>query len=411
MNDKSLKSAKEIKACLNGLGNLSLKVSKSDRNAWIANTLKRTGYLLLSKKEKTIVLEYLVTMTKMSRQQLSRLIKSYRDNKWIGRKNYQRNCFSKQYTREDILLLAQTDEYHQTLSGPATKKLFARGLNVHHDESYERLASISVSHIYNLRKSQTYLLKRQCFEKTKRSKVVIGERRKPQPNGEAGYVRIDTVHQGDLDKQKGVYHINAVDEVTQYQVVCSVEGISERYLIPILETMLELFPFKTKGFHSDNGSEYINKNVVGLLNKLHIELTKSRARRSNDNAMVESKNGSTVIKLLGYVHITQKWAPTINEFNKKYWVPYLNYHRPCFFAEEEIDQKGKVTKKYPYKNIMTPHEKLKSLAKEKQQLKENITIEKLEKEAMEMTDLEAAKIVMKQREILFNKIFKVDKKQ
>ena len=144
-----------------------MKVSKSDRNAWIANTLRRTGYLLLSKKDKTIVFEYLLTMTKLSRQQLSRLIKSYRDNKWIGVINYQRNCFSKKYTLKDILLLSRTDEYHQTLSGPATKKLFERGLNIYCNQTYERLACISVSHIYNLRKSQTYLLKRK--NKTKSS--------------------------------------------------------------------------------------------------------------------------------------------------------------------------------------------------------------------------------------------------
>ena len=53
--------------------------------------------------------------------------------------------------------------------------------------------------------------------------VNIGERRKPIPNGQPGFIRIDTVHQGDQDKKKGVYHINAVDEVTQFEVIASVE--------------------------------------------------------------------------------------------------------------------------------------------------------------------------------------------
>jgi len=405
MNDEGIKSPEQIKTFLEGLGNLSLKVDKKDRNAWIARTLKQTGYFLLPKKDKTIVFKYLMAITNLSRQQTSRLIKEYREKKWIGKKKYQRNCFSKHYTREDILLLVHTDEYHQTLSGPATKKLFERGLNVYNDPAYERLACISVSHIYNLRKTQTYLLKRHHFKKTKRNAVSLGERRKPQPNGEPGYIRIDTVHQGDLDKHKGVYYINAIDEVTQYQVVCCVEKISERYLIPALEFILNAFPFKIKGFHSDNGSEYINKNVARLLNKLHIEFTKSRSRRSNDNALVESKNGSTIRKILGYVHIPQKWAPTINEFNKKYWVHYLNYHRPCFFAEEKINKKGKIIKSYPYKNIMTPYEKLKSLPNAKNYLKDNISFKQLDQEVMAMTDLESAKIVNKQREILFKKIF------
>ena len=64
--------------------------------------------------------------------------------------------------------------------------------------------------------------------------VAIGERRKPEPGGRPGYLRVDTVHQGDLDGVKGVYHINAVDEVTQWQVVGAVEHISEAWLEPLL---------------------------------------------------------------------------------------------------------------------------------------------------------------------------------
>ncbi len=134
------------------------------------------------------------------------------------------------------------------------------------------------------------------------------------------------MHQGDLDKQKGVYHINAVDEVTQFEVVGSVEKISEQYLIPLLEKILETFPFVVLGFHADNGSEYINKKVATLLEKLLIEFTKSRSRQTNDNALVESKNGAIVRKQFGYSHIRQHWAPLINDFNEQYLNPYINYH-------------------------------------------------------------------------------------
>ena len=156
-----------------------------------------------------------------------------------------------------------------------------------------------MSHLYNLRKSITYTRQRRHFEKTQPKPSKIGERRKPQPHGKPVYIRIDTVHQGDLDKQKGVYHINAVDEVTQFEVMFTVEKISEIYLIPALDQLLETFPFTVLGFHSDNGSEYINKRVAGLLEKLRIEFTKSRSRHSNDNALAESKNGAVVRKLFG----------------------------------------------------------------------------------------------------------------
>ena len=80
--------------------------------------------------------------------------------------------------------------------------------------------------------------------------------------------------------------------MTQFEVVVSVERISEVYLIPALEHLLASFPFVIRGFHADNGSEYINRRVARLLEKLRIEFTKSRARHSNDNALVECKNGS-----------------------------------------------------------------------------------------------------------------------
>jgi hypothetical protein len=195
--------------------------------------------------------------------------------------------------------------------------------------------------LYSLRASPGYKKHRQVFTKTQSRKVNIGERRKPKPNGQTGYIRIDSVHQGDLDKQKGVYHINAADEVTQFEMVASVEKISETYLIPILAQMLNSFPLVIKGFHADNGSEYINRNVARLLQKLLIEFTKSRSRKTNDNALVEGKNAAIVRKQFGNLHIPQKWAPQMNDFNVNYLCPHINYHRPCFFPEIKIDAKGK----------------------------------------------------------------------
>lgn len=260
---------------------------------------------------------------------------------------------------------------------------------------------ISVSHIYNLRKSNTYIRQRRHFEKTRSKPSKIGERRKPQPNGQPGYIRIDTVHQGDLDKQKGVYHINAVDEITQYEVVCTVEKISEHFLMPALEQMLEAFPFTLQGSHSDNGSEYINKRVAALLEKLRVEFTKSRSRHSNDNALAESKNASVIRKCFGYSHISQRWAPLINDFNQTHLNPYINFHRPCFFPELQTDKKGKQRKIYHYDNMMTPYDKLKSLSEAKEYLKPDINFEIFNKVAYQISDNQAADQLQKALQKLF----------
>ena len=405
MNDTALKRPAAMRAFLAGSDNLEFDIPKEERYAWIAKTLRETGYFNLRKRDKSTVHAYIQRITGYSRQHLSRLIAAYRKHRKVSKKSSSRNKFPRTYTREDIFSLAETDQAHDTLSGGATKKSFERAHEIYKDSAYERLKDISVSHIYNLRKTTQYQQKRRHFTKTQPSKVNIGERRKPNPNGKPGYIRIDTVHQGDQDKIKGVYHVNAVDEVTQFEVICSVEKISERYLIPILEGLLSAFPFKIKGFHSDNGSEYINRNVVNLLNKLLIEFTKSRARHSNDNGLVESKNGSIVRKVLGYVHIPQKYAPLINEFNQKYLVPYINFHRPCYFAKIKIDAKGKEKKTYPYELMMTPYEKLKSLPNVEQYLKEDVSLADLDVQATARTDLDAARDMQKARSKLFETIF------
>ena len=160
----------------------------------------------------------------------------------------------------------------------------------------------------------------------------IGERRRPEPNGRPGYLRADTVHQADLEGAKGVYHISAVDEVTQWQVVGATAQISEAYLLPVLEAMLAQFPFHILGFHSDNGSEFINYTVAKLLEKLRIEQTKSRPRHSNDNGLAETKNGAVVRKHMGYSLIAAPEGAAIEAFYQRYFNQYLNFHRPCAVA-------------------------------------------------------------------------------
>lgn len=357
---------------------------------WIQGELVRFRYLTSARPDKGVVIRYLMKVSGYSRQQITRLVTQYRDTGQLKRRQRTVAGFVSRYTTEDIRLLAAMDERHETPCGPAVKKLCERAYRVFGQVEYERLATISVSHLYNLRQTTTYSRQRRHFEKTRPKVSSIGERRKPRPNGKPGFIRIDTVHQGDQDKQKGVYHINAVDEQTQFEVVCSVEKISELYLIPGLEEMLEAFPFTLLGFHSDNGSEYINGQVAELLDKLCIEFTKSRSRHSNDNALAESKNAAVVRKQFGYSHIPQRWAPLINEFNRQHLNPYLNFHRPCFFPETRTDAKGKERKVYRYENLMTPYDKLKSLPDAKDYLKPGVTFEILDAVALQISDNQAA---------------------
>ena len=219
-------------------------------------------------------------------------------------------------------------------------------------------------------------------------------------------LRVDSVHQGYLDGIKGLYHLNLVDEVTQFQFVGSVERIDTPCLAPVLEALLRAFPFNVRGFHTDNGSEFINHKIAARLQALHIdEFTKSRPRRSNDNALVESKNGSVIREHLGYGHIPSRYAERVNAFTQQVLSPYLNFHRPCLFPVDEVDAKGRVRKRYPHANVMTPYEKLKSLPNAAACLKPGTSFDQLDAvAAAAMSDNDAARALNQARDRLFASI-------
>ena len=379
-------------------------LNRAEIYAFVAEVLKTSQYSKMRRKQKGIVRTFLQKMCGYERAQITRLIGTFIKAGRLTLKPSHRPKFPLKYSREDVLLLAETDRVHSILSGPATLAIMKREYGVFGRLEFKQLSSISISHLYNLRKHFIYREKLQHFEKTKPNKVTLGERRKPCPEGMPGFIRVDTVHQGDFGDLKGVYHINLVDETTQCEIIVSVEKISEQYLLPALEAALKSFPFTIFNFHADNGSEYINKFVAELLQKMLIKLTKSRPRHSGDNGLVECKNGAIIRKQLGYAYIPQMNARIINKWMQDFLNPYNNFHRPCAFPFEKMDGRGKVKKTYPKEFYKTPYEKLKSLNHAEQYLKPGMTFAELDKLAYSLSDNEAAKIMIEQKQILFSRL-------
>ena len=375
--------------------------------ALVRRTLVRLDYRRLGKPDKGLVRRYLAKVTGLSRAQLTRLIGRHRRTGRIEdrRGGAPAKPFVRRYTRLDIRVLARLDAALGQMSGPATRAVLRRQWEVFGDARFERLSGLSNGHLYNLRKSRTYRNVRRVVDRTRPTSVAIGVRRRPDPGGAPGHLRVDTVHQGDQDGVKGVYHINAVDEVTQWQQIGTVAAISEAFLIPVLQALLGSFPFRIKGFHADNGSEYINHRVAALLTKLHVgTFTKSRARHSNDNALVEGKNGSVVRKWLGHGHIPARFAADVHAFNRDWLSPFLNFHRPCLFPTDTVDAKGRVRKRYRDADTMTPYEKFKSLPDAERYLVEGLSFETLDAQAHAVSDFEAAAALNRARRALFRRI-------
>ncbi len=421
MDETKLRTIAQLQEFLAATPEVSFTGTAGDgdtqRYAHISRVLRRFDYRQRDKRERGVVLAYLRRTSGYSRTQITRLVARWIDNRLADvplAKRYRTPAapFARKYTASDIELLVEMDRANEDVCGPAVVHLLRRAYTVYGDPRYERLADLSVSHLYNLRKSAGYQTLRVSFTKTRPVCNPIGVRKAPRPHGRAGWVRIDSVHQGDLDGVKGVYHITCVDASSQWHVEACVQGISEAFLLPVLELVIEQFPFVIEGFHSDNGSEYINHRVAKMLEKLRIEQTKSRSRHSNDNALAESKNASVVRKHMGYSHIPQKYAKPINDFYQGVFNPWLNLHRPCLYATEVVSEQGKIKKIYKNKDVKTPLERLVQLHERGLvRFKADLTLEHLLAQANEKTDLQAAREMQKAKADLFELFNKSKRKQ
>lgn len=398
--DDSSASLEQIRAFLAGSGEVRFAgLRREEVYGWIERTLVRHEYARLDRPGKGLVRRYVARMTGLSRAQVTRLIREYRRTGRVKAAAYQRTRFAQRYTAADVALLAYVDKAHGNLSGPATRRILQREFTEYRQAAYQRLSGISVAHLYRLRNSAAYRQRNTSYQPTRPTPVAIGERRKPQPQGRPGYLRIDTVHQGDQDGRKGLYHINAVDQVTQWEIVAATPQISELWLLPVLEAMLGQFPFVIHGFHSDNGSEFINYNVARLLEKLLVEQTKSRAHHSGDNGLVESKNGAIIRKHIGYGHIDAKHAEAMDQFHRQQLNPYVNFHRPCAVPKVLTEANGK--RRRVYLRWATPFELFRESPHCASCLRPGVTLAGLEQLAGSQSDTEAALAMQQAKRELF----------
>jgi len=363
---------------------------RAELYGWVQRVLVGQEYAVQGRKQRGAIRAYLSKVTGLSLAQVTRLIRQYRREGVVRVAVYRRRRFPVKYRRREIALLVEVDRAHGWLSGPATVRILKREHEQFGKAEFARVAGISVAQLYNLRRSAGYRKMAAQWAPTRPSAITIGERRRPDPRGRPGFLRIDSVHQGDWEGVKGVYHINAVDAVTQWQVVGCVGRINEQNLLPVLEAVLHQFPFKILGFHTDNGSEYVNWEVAKLLKSLLIEFTRSRANRTQDNALVEGKNGAIIRKHIGYGHIAAEHAEAVQKFYTAQLNPYLNFHRPCGFATVSLDARGRRRRQYKQADYATPYEKLKSLEQAEQYLKPNLSFAQLDSIAQKMSDTECA---------------------
>lgn len=401
MDDSRLTTIIQLREFLHGSQKLVVSLAEApigEKYEFLERTIKQFSYQKLSKKDKRIVILYLRKITGYQHSQLFRLIERSQKGR-LTKQPYHRIKPHRIYTNGSVKLLEKTDEVHLRLSEGATKEILRREYEVFGHKEYQTIARISHAHITNLRHSSGY--KSFWINHTKARQIPIGLTRPPENFGRPGSIRIDSV------SQKDVYHINSVDEITQWEIVFCVPQLSEAFMIPALEEIFDQYPFLIFNFHSDRGRETINYLVSELLQRLLIKQTKNRSYHSGDNALVETKNGSVIRKNMGWEHINQNLCEEINGYYKNFFNPYLNYHRPCVYPTMETDERGKKQKVYELYQV--PYEHLKSLPNAQKYLRKGVAFEQLDDIAYSHSDNEFATIMREEGRKLFTKIRRQDR--
>jgi hypothetical protein len=123
-----------------------------------------------------------------------------------------------------------------------------------------------------------------------------------------------------------------------------------------LKLAQELLPFPLLGVDTDNGSEFINHELMNFCEENRITFTRSRAYRKNDQAHVEEKNGSIVRRIIGYDRFEGRAAwEALSELYRILRV-YVNFFQPSLKLLSKERNGAKVSKIYD--TAKTPHQRV-----------------------------------------------------
>ena len=222
----------------------------------------------------------------------------------------------------------------------------------------------------------------------------------PWDEDRPGFLEIDLVaHCGETTEGQYVNTLTCTDLSTGWTECLPVFPHNKHTVFEAIQIMRTRLPFALLGLDSDNGSEFINHRVKDLLEKLLVEQTKSRPRRSNDNGLVEAKNGAVIRKHMGYWHIAAGHTERVQQFYEEHLNDYLNFHRPCGQAEVLTDAKGK--QRRLYRVYATPWEIFRKLPKARTYLRSGQTLRALQNLASLESDTDSARRMQEAKRELF----------
>lgn len=324
---------------------------------------KLSAYITATPAEKTALITSIVTVTGMQRKAVIRAL-----NRERTRSNWQappRLGRPKVYTAETDAALAWTWEQYdypsaERLHGEIAEaiRIFIRDGMWHYSEAVtEQLGNMSLA---TMKRRTVAMAKQRGLMRgasTTRSgpllksvPVFFGSWAKKGP----GHGQVDTVvHSGPKLMGTMAYTVNYVDIATYWQEPVAQLSKEEAPTVGSLQVIARRLPWKLRGLHPDSGSEFINEAGIAWCKQRHIELTRSRPNKKNDNCYIEQRNLVVVRKYVGYERYDCHEAVTaMNELYDTLRL-YLNFFQPSFKLQSKVKRAktdGKQAAK-PYKRI------------------------------------------------------------
>lgn len=116
-----------------------------------------------------------------------------------------------------------------------------------------------------------------------------------------GFVEIDTVfHDGGNRGGGHGFTLTVTDIATGWTENRSVPDRTAKHVVAALNHIAAAMPFPILGVDCDNGSEFINDDVLAWCQHRRITFTRSRPGNKNDGCHVEQKNWAVVRTVVGY---------------------------------------------------------------------------------------------------------------
>ncbi len=331
----------------------------------------RKRYASASKKERGKMLDEYVRTTGYHRKHAIAVLRGKR-NRTPGKIRRPRPS---QYMVEDARALERLSELFDGINAKLLRgamdneleHLYTSGFLRVSRACYQRLKRISPATIDRLRTRYG----RGMPPRVKRGRTKPGTLLKSQipirtwadwNEDQPGFTEMDLVsHDGGLERGDHAWTLNFTDIKTTWTECAAVRNKAQQYVFEALKRVRARLPFPLLGIDSDNGSEFINDELMRYAQQEHLTFTRSRPGRQNDNAHVEQKNWSVVRRFVG--ELRYDTPAQLALLNQLYEVlhAYINFFLPTQKLKDKVRTGAKVKRVYddpatPYQRVLAdPH--------------------------------------------------------